>query len=242
MTDDGYFDAGVARTYDQRHGDNGPDVIDRIVSVLSEFAGSGEILEFAIGSGRIALPLAAKGHIVKGIELSRPMVAELQKKTAGVPLQVHIGDMATSHMPGAFSLVYLVFNTINNLTTQEQQIACFANAADHLVPGGRFLIETQVPPLQRLPFGETKLAFASSPTHLGVSEIDVATQTYRASHIWTEDGAYQSLSIPFRYAWPAELDLMARLAGLQLEHRWSDWDKAVFDRNSGKHVSIWQKL
>jgi len=242
MTEDGIFDAKVAQTYDRDHGGQDPDEIARIVSCLAALAAGGPVLEFAIGTGRIALPLRARDVPVQGIELSRAMVAELRKKERGDPIPVAIGDMTTTGIDAEFALVYLVFNTIDNLTEQRDQVACFCNAAAHLRPGGHFLIETQVPPVQKLPFGETRIAFAASDTHMGVSEVDVATQRHVSHHVWTSaDGDVRKLSAPFRYAWPAELDLMAQLAGLSLAHRWSDWSRAPFDRFSTTHISVWQK-
>ncbi|WP_227288090.1 MULTISPECIES: methyltransferase domain-containing protein [Paracoccaceae] len=241
MNDDGYFGAKVARTYDQDHGGNDPIVIDRVVACLKELAGTGEALEFAIGTGRIALPLSASGCKVKGIELSNAMVAELRKKETDGSLQVEIGDMVSARIPGAFSLVYLVFNTIDNLVTQEAQTACFENAARHLVPGGRFLIETRVPPVQRIPFGQTTLAFACDEKHIGVDEFDLVNQTYTSNHVWMTGDRHEFLSIPFRYAWPSEMDLMAKLAGLELEYRWADWDRSPFDHLSASHISVWRK-
>ena len=241
MTDDGFFDEDVAQTYDTLHGASDARLIDKTVNRLLELAGGGDILEFAVGTGRIALPLIQKGARVKGIEMSRAMVAKLREKEAGPPMDVTIGDMTETHVPGPFALVYLVFNTIDNLTTQEAQIACFENAARHLDPGGRFVVETLVPPLQKIPFGETKLAFACDADHFGIDEFNVATQHYRSHHAWLSDAQHRHLSIPFRYVWPSELDLMARIAGLALEFRWSDWDGAPFDRMSTKHVSVWRK-
>ncbi|MEM1274040.1 MAG: class I SAM-dependent methyltransferase [Pseudomonadota bacterium] len=239
MQDDGHFDAEVAARYDEDHGGTDPALVARCVDLLATLAQNGRALEFAIGTGRIALPLAARGVEVSGIELSKAMVAELRKKEQSPPLEVAIGDMTTTRLPGLFSLVYLVFNTIDNLTSQEVQITCFANASRHLEPGGRFVIETNVPPLQRLPFGETSRAFAVSNDHMGVEEIDVATQSHISHHVWPKTGLKRS--IPFRYAWPAELDLMGRLAGLTLEYRWADWDQSPYDRLSKKHVSVWRK-
>ncbi|MEM8653274.1 MAG: class I SAM-dependent methyltransferase [Pseudomonadota bacterium] len=238
---DGFFGQDIARTYDRDHGGNDPALIRQTTKVLAELAGEGSILEFAIGTGRIALPLAATGRTVKGIELSRAMIRELRKKEGVPPLEVQIGDMMKVRVPGAFSLVYLIFNTIDNLTTQDAQVACFENAARHLTRGGRFVVETQVPPLQRLPVGETKLAFSATDTHFGVEEIDVVTQAHVSHHVWMDGPACRTLSIPFRYAWPAELDLMARIAGLVLEERWSDWNRTPFDRYSAGHVSVWRK-
>lgn len=241
MNDDGYFDEAVAKTYDQQHGGHDPISIERTVHCLKGLAGPGEVLEFAIGTGRIALPLSASGCKVKGIELSNAMVAELRKKEVGDPLEVEIGDMASARVPGEFSLVYLVFNTIDNLVTQEAQTACFANAARHLMPGGRFLVETQVPPIQQIPFGQTKLAFACDENHVGVDEFDFTSQNYTSNHVWMNGDKHEFLSIPFRYAWPSEMDLMAKLAGLELEHRWADWECAPFSHLSRSHISVWRK-
>ncbi len=241
MHDDGYFDEQVARTYDRDHGGTDPAEIRQTVTCLTDLAGGGPILEFAIGTGRIALPLVDHGAQVKGIELSSAMVRRLREKETKPPIEVAIGDMTTTRIEGAFSLVILVFNTIDNLTTQDAQIACFQNAARHLAPGGRFVIETLVPPLQKLPFGETKLAFANSATHFGIDDFDVATQCYSSNHVWMTDASHTHTSIPFRYAWPSEFDLMAKIAGLKPEFRWSNWDRAPFDRFSTKHISVWRK-
>ncbi|MBU1314660.1 MAG: class I SAM-dependent methyltransferase [Alphaproteobacteria bacterium] len=241
MSDDGYFSEAVAKTYDEVHGRLDPALIHQTVEVLYQLAEGKAVLEFAIGTGRIALPLCERGCPVTGVELSRSMVAELTKKKAVSGIKVHIGDMTTTRVEGKFSLVFLVFNTIDNLTTQEAQIACFRNAAEHLQPGGRFLIETQVPPIQTLPFGESLSAFACSPRHMGVDDIDIATQCYTSNHVWIDGDSMTSLTIPFRYVWPSELDLMAKLARLELEHRWSDWGKSPFDRLSKSHISVWRK-
>lgn len=251
MTQDGHFGADVARTYDRDHGGTDPALVARTCDLLAALAEGGPVLEFAIGTGRIALPLAARGLRVAGIEMSRAMVAELRAKETGAPLEIVIGDMTKARVPGTFALVALVFNTIDNLTTQDAQAACFANAARHLAPGGRFVVETRVPPLQTLPFGQTLRAFADgigtgndagdSAGHIGVDEIDVATQAFTSHHLWTDGRATRRLSIPFRYVWPSELDLMARMAGLAPEARWADWTRAPFDRFSTAHVSVWRK-
>ncbi|WP_412551605.1 class I SAM-dependent DNA methyltransferase [Shimia sp. MIT910701] len=239
---DGVFDAEVAARYDADHGGTDPAMVAQTVDALANLADGGGALEFAIGTGRIALPLAAKGVPVSGIELSAAMVAEMRKKPGGADIPVVIGDMCEVRSEGTFSLVFWVFNTIDNLTTQDAQVACFQNAAAHLDPGGRFVIETQLPPLQRLPFGETRLPFAHEPDHWGVDEFDVTTQSYSSHHLWIKDGQAQHLSVPFRYAWPSEMDLMARIAGMTLEHRWADWDRSLFTKDSTKHVSVWRKL
>ena len=241
MHDDGHFGIEVAKSYDRDHGGTDPDVIAKTVACLKDLAGTGPVLEFAVGTGRIALPLRALGIDVHGIELSNAMVAELRKKERGDPMQIAIGDMTTTQVDGPFALVFLVFNTIDNLVTQSAQTECFVNAARHLQPGGRFLIETRVPPLQRIPFGETKMAFACDATHFGVDQYDVTTQAYSSNHVWMSGDRHEHLSIPFRYVWPSELDLMARIAGLELEHRWSDWDRSPFTARSESHVSVWRK-
>ncbi|WP_299149192.1 class I SAM-dependent methyltransferase [uncultured Tateyamaria sp.] len=241
MNDDGYFDDAVAARYDDIHGGTDPAVIAQTVGCLLTLAEGGDILEFAVGTGRIALSLIDGGASVKGIELSKPMLEKLREKETRAPMDVAIGDMTSTRVEGAFSLVFLVFNTLDNVTTQAGQVACFENAARHLVSGGRFVVETQVPPVQKIPFGEFRHAFASSDQHFGVDEIDIADQTYTSNHVWMAHGQHTHLSIPFRYAWPSELDLMAQIAGLALEHRWSDWDRAPFDRMSTKHISVWRK-
>ena len=241
MHDDGYFDEKVAESYDNDSVMSDPMVIAPAVDVLAELAGSGRALEFAIGAGRIALPLAQKGVVVHGIELSRAMVAKLRDKEGGAKIDVTIGNMAAVRVAGQFSLVYLVFNAINNLTTQEAQVACFRNAASHLEPGGCFLVEVGVPPLQRLPVGETTLAFGRTAKHWGIDEFDVVTQEFTSHHIRIENGKCEQTSIPFRYVWPAELDLMAQLVGLTLVERWGNWQQEPFTALSSGHVSIWQK-
>jgi SAM-dependent methyltransferase len=241
MHDDGYFDETVAPNYDKIHGSDDLTKTKPMVDFLSQLSGNYDILEFAIGTGRVALPLASRGHRVSGIERSNAMVAELRKKKQNEAIEVVIGDMTTSKVSGQFSLVFLVFNTVDNLTSQKAQIACFQNAADHLTKGGRFVIETLLPPIQNLPFGETKLAFSCSEDHFGIDEFDVVTQTYSSNHIRKRDMSYQHFSVPFRYAWPSELDLMAQMAGLKLENRWGDWDKSAFSKLSRKHISVWVK-
>ena len=242
MHDDGFFDETVAKTYDRDHGGTDPETIAGAADRLAKLAGSGAVLEFAIGTGRMALPLFERGIAVDGIELSTAMVKQMRKKDGGSSIDVTIGDMTTTRLKKRFSLVYLVFNTIDNLTSQAQQVACFQNAAAHLDTGGRFLIETRVPPLQKIQFGETKLAWDCSPDHWGIDIFDVVTQNYSSNHIWMKDGSHSHLSIPFRYAWPCELDLMAQLAGLALEHRWENWQRAPFTNRSETHISVWRKM
>lgn len=235
-----YFDRDVADGYDEEHLADGE--LDQTIDFLERLAGQGEVLEFAIGTGRVALPLKERGLTVAGIELSQPMVDKMREKPGGADIRVVIGDMAKARVEGSFGLVILVFNTICNLTSQDQQVACFQNAADHLDTGGHFVVETFVPPIQKLAFGEKLLAFAGSENHWGTDEIDVATQQMVSHHLWARDGAPLKRSIPFRYAWPSELDLMAKLAGLELVERWGDWDRTEFTNLSQRHVSVWRKM
>ena len=237
-----HFGEAVAVRYDERYEPlASPEVVSPIVDFLAGVAGEGPALELGIGTGRIALPLAARGVAVRGIDLSEAMVERLRAKPGGAELEVTIGDFARTRVEGSFSLVYLVANTIMNLTTQDEQVACFQNAADHLGEGGCFVIEVLVPGLQRLPVGERYQPFDVSSTHLGFDEIDVVTQRLTSHHFWIDDGKIQVFSPPFRYAWPSELDLMARLAGMSLRERWSGWKREPFTGESGKHVSVWEK-
>ena len=202
----------------------------------------GPALELAIGTGRVGVPLAARGIPVTGIELSAPMVARLRQKVDEATLPVTIGDMATTTVPGDFTLVYLVFNTIGNLRTQQEQVACFRNAARHLRPGGRFVIELWVPPLRRFPPGQVGVPFDITPQHLGFDTYDLATQQGTSHHYTTgDDGSIRYGASNFRYIWPAECDLMAQLAGLELEERWADWDRSPFTSDSESHISVWRK-
>jgi SAM-dependent methyltransferase len=242
VDEDGYFGEDVAARYDDSESAQfSRGEIDAATDVLAELAGDGRALEFAIGTGRIALPLAARGVDVAGIELSNAMVARLREKPGGADITVVIGDMTTTTIDGPFSLVYLVYNTIENLTTQDAQVACFRNAAAHLSPGGCFLIEVGVPGLQRLPLGTTHQVFHATEDYWGIDEYDVVNQGLISHHIENDDGGYRRVSMPFRYAWPAEFDLMARLAGMTLRDRWSDWRREPFTAESRHHVSVWQK-
>ena len=240
---DGYFDERVAARYDESSAEMfDREVIAPVVDLLVELAGSGRALELGIGTGRIALPLAQKGVPVHGIELSVAMVARLRAKPGGDDIHVTIGDFATATVGGTFSLAYLVFNTIFNLTTQEAQVACFRNVAAHLVPGGCFVIEAGVPDVQRLVPGENIRAFRVSEDRWGFDEYDIAAQRLTSHHLEVVDGRLERVSVPFRYAWPAELDLMAQLAGMRLRERWSGWKREPFTSDSRQHVSIWEKL
>ncbi len=217
------------------------DAVARTVDLLAALAGEGRALELGIGTGRIAVPLAMRGVPVHGIDLSRAMVARLKEKPGGESIDVTIGDFATAKAEGAFSLAYLVFNTIMNLTSQEEQVACFRNVADHLEPGGCFVIECHVPELRRLPHGEEVLPFRVGESSWAYDRYDVSTQLMSSNYIEVVDGRVDFRTFPFRYVWPAELDLMAQLAGLRLRDRWQDWTRAPFGHESAGHVSVWEK-
>jgi len=237
-----HFGEHVAARYDDSSTDMfEPASVDPVVDFLADLAGHGAALELGIGTGRIALPLAQRGIRVHGIDLSAAMVARLRAKPGAEQIGVTIGDFATTTVDGRFSVAYLVFNTINNLTTQDEQVACFQNVAAHLEPGGCFVIEVGVPALQRLPPGETVRAFTLTPTHLGFDEYDVVSQGLISHHYSVVDGKLKVFSVPFRYVWPSELDLMARLAGMTLRERWSGWKREPFTSDSSKHISVWEK-
>jgi SAM-dependent methyltransferase len=237
-----YFTEEIAETYDAALAEMfAPAVVDPAVAFLAELAGDGAALELGIGTGRIALPLSRRGVRVHGIELSPAMVARLQAKPGADTIGVTIGDFATATAPGTFRLAYLVFNTIMNLTTQDEQVECFRNVAAHLEPGGCFVIEVQVPDLQRLPPGETARPFSLTPTRLGFDEYDVANQILVSHHYSTVDGRLEVFSAPYRYVWPSELDLMARVAGMTRRERWSSWQRQPFTGESRSHVSVWEK-
>ena len=231
-----YFGSEVAAGYD----DDGPmfsaGVVGPTVDFLATLAGADAALELGIGTGRIAVPLARRGVRVHGVDLSEAMVARLRVKPGAEGIRTTIGDFATVHVEGTFRLAYLVFNTIMNLTTQDAQVACFGNVARHLEPGGAFVVEVMVPDLRRLPPGERYVPFTVSDEHVGIDEYDVANQGLISHHHTTELS-----SIPLRYVWPAELDLMARLAGLSLRERWADWERAPFTSESRTHVSVWER-
>jgi SAM-dependent methyltransferase len=231
-----WFDEPVAARYDESTGPYfDPTVIDTTADFLAELAGDGDALELAIGTGRIAVPLARRGVRVRGIDLSEAMVARLRAKPGGAEIPVAIGDFATTTVEGTFSLVYLVFNTIGNLTSQDAQLACFRNAAEHLEPGGCFVIEVGTRARDALS------VFDLSDTHVGVDEYDPATQRLVSHHFTLVDGRWERLSMPFRAVSPGELDLMAMLAGMTLRERWSGWKREPFTSESTKHVSVWEK-
>jgi SAM-dependent methyltransferase len=241
-TQDGYFDEPVAARYDESAAEMfAPAIVEPAVDVLAELAGTGRALELGIGTGRIALPLARRGVPVHGIELSKAMVARLKAKPGGEDIGVTIGDFASTAVEGTFSLAYVVFNTILNLTTQAEQVQCFRNVAAHLDPGGCFVIEVLVPDLRRLPPGETARVFHVSENRWGIDEYDVATQGLTSHHFEVVDQRLERTSMPFRYAWPSELDLMAQLAGMELRARWAGWKREPFTGESRMHISIWAK-
>jgi SAM-dependent methyltransferase len=237
-----HFGERVAARYDASSADMfEPAAVDPVVDFLADLAGHGAALELGIGTGRIAFPLARRGIRVHGIDLSEAMVARLRAKAGAEQIGVTIGDFATATVDGRFTVAYLVFNTIMNLTTQDGQVACFQNVAAHLEPGGCFVIEVMVPALRRLPPGETVRAFTVSASRLGFDEYDVALQGLISHHYSVVDGNLEVVSMPFRYVWPSELDLMARLAGMTLRERWSGWKREPFTGDSTTHVSVWEK-
>lgn len=239
---DNYFDERIAATYEAKWPELfDPAVVDPAVSFLAGLARPNAALELGIGTGRLALPLSRRGIRVHGIELSPAMAARLQAKPGADGIGVTIGDFATARVNGTFGLAYLARNTIMNLTTQDSQVECFRNVARHLAPGGCFVIEVIVPELQRLPPGETVRAFTVTPRHLGFDEYDTVAQGVISHHYWMDNGELETFSAPFRYVWPAELDLMARLAGMTLRERWSDWKRGPFTSDSTSHISVWQK-
>lgn len=239
---DGCFPEHIAAGYDDSSsGMFDPDVVNPTVDLLTELAGRGPALELGIGTGRIALPLARRGVPVHGIDLSRAMVARLRAKPGGDTVGVTIGDFATTGVDGSFSVAYLVFNTLANLTSQDAQVACFRNVAAHLRPGGCFVVELGVPELRRLPPGQDVVPFHVSADRWGFDVYDTATQQMTSHHVQVVDGRGEHWSVPFRYAWPAELDLMARLAGLRLRDRWGGWHREPFTGESRRHISVWAK-
>lgn len=237
------WDAEAAQDYDTPDtGMFAPEVLGPVVDRLAELAGGGRVLEFAVGTGRVAIPLAARGVPVTGIELSQPMIDRLREKADEATIPVVVGDMATATAPGTYSLVYLVFNTISNLLTQAEQVACFRNAARHLEPGGRFVIELGVPEVRKLPAGQKAVVWQSEPGYLGLDTYDVVHQRIVSHHFRFTEGSREArlFRSPHRYIWPAELDLMAQLAGFELESRHGDWQGAEFTAECRDHVSVYR--
>ncbi|MFF2655143.1 class I SAM-dependent DNA methyltransferase [Streptomyces sp. NPDC058045] len=244
MTSSELWTRATAERYDAGESDlSSAAVLGPILAFLTELAADGPALEFAIGTGRVGVPLRERGVPVTGIDLSQPMVDVLRRKVDADTLPVTVGDMATTVVPGEFTLVYLVYNTITNLLTQDEQVECFRNAARHLRPGGRFVIELLVPPLRFLPPTQLAVPFDVSDQHVGFDTVDMVEQTLVSHHFSRDgdDGRYRRGTSRHRYAWPAELDLMARIAGLELERRVQDWDGAPFTQDSTKHISVWRK-
>ncbi len=244
MVSSDVWDEETAAAYDEEAADMfAPEVVDPAVEFLARLAGSGPALEFAIGTGRIGIPLMRHGVPVTGVELSVPMVSRLRAKVSEADLPVVVGDMATARVAGEFSLVFLLWNSISNLRTQEEQVECFRNAARHLAPGGRFVIELFVPPLRRLPPGQVAVPFDVSEAHTGFDTFDIARQGCNSHHYTLQpDGTMRHDVGHFRYIWPAECDLMARLAGMELDDRFEDWDGKPFNSESEKHISVWHKV
>lgn len=238
------WDEATAAVYDEEAADIfAPAVVEPAVEFLARLAGSRPALGFAIGTGRIGIPLLRRGVSVTGIELSASMTLRLRAKVSEADLPVVVGDMATTTVPGEFGLVFLVWNSISNLRTQEEQVACFRNAARHLAPGGRFVIELFVPPLRRLPPGQVAVPFDVSAGHTGFDTFDLVTQGCDSHHYTRQaDGTIRYGVGHFRYIWPAECDLMARIAGMELESRVEDWDRKPFSAESEKHISVWRKV
>jgi SAM-dependent methyltransferase len=237
-----HFGDDVAETYDAEVAEEFTrSAIDSVVTMLAEFATDGGALELGIGTGRIALPLSERGIDVEGIDLSASMVEKMRLKPGGRDIRVVLGDFASASMDRTFDVVYLVFNTIMNLTSQQEQIACFANAAAHLRPGGRFVVEVMVPDLRRMAPGESVRPFKVRPDAFGFDEYDVANQGLISHHYRVRDNDLESRSIPFRYVWPSELDLMATMAGMVLLDRWGGWQREPFTSESRQHVSVWEK-
>ena len=236
------FDDRVAENYDVAAAEMfEPSRLDPAVEFLAALAGSGPVLEFGIGTGRVAIPLVERGLGVSGIDVSAPMIGQLRKKPAASNIEAVVGSCATTILPGAFGLVYCVWNTFVNLLSQGEQVACFENAARHLSPGGHFVIEAGSPSIQGLLPGERYKAFTVSATRLGFDEIDTMTQRGISHHYWVVDDRLESWSAPWRYVWPSELDLMGRIAGLQLVERWSGWKREPFVAPTDSLVSVWRK-
>ena len=239
------WDARAAQNYDTPGtGMFAPAVLRPTVDRLAELADGGRALEFAIGTGRVAVPLAERGVPVHGIELSTPMIDQLRAKADEATIPVVVGDMATARVPGEFQLVYLVFNTISNLLTQAGQVACFRNAAQHLAPGGRFVVELWVPELRKLPPGQEAVVWKTTPGYVGLDTYDVLNQQVVSHHFRFDPAPSHEAQLfrsPHRYIWPAELDLMAELAGMTLESRHADWAGTEFTAESRSHVSVYRK-
>jgi SAM-dependent methyltransferase len=236
------WDNAAAATYDTPGtGMFDPALLSATADRLAALAGDGAALEFAIGTGRVAIPLSERGVPVSGIELSRPMIDALRAKVSAETIPVVEGDMTTATVPGSFELVVLVFNGISNVLTQADQIACFRNAARHLGPGGRFVIELWVPELRRLPPGSPAAVFTAESDYVGLDTVDTLNQIVVSHHFRFGDGPEATLfRSPHRYIWPSELDLMAQLTGFALESRHADWIGSPFTGESKSHISVYR--
>jgi SAM-dependent methyltransferase len=237
------WDREIAEVYDKTYAAGfEPSVLGPIVGMLADLSGGGQALEFAVGTGRVALALSERGVSVQGIELSPHMVEQMRTKSGALEVPVTIGDMTSTRVPGTFDLVYLVANTIMNVTTQEEQVAVFANAAAHLQPAGRFVVEVIVPQVRSVPPAETARVFTLEPDHVGIETFDDPVEQVAWSHHWMEvEGRLVRHSAPYRYVWPAELDLMARLTGLRRRARWSSWDRQPFTAASASQIAVYEK-
>lgn len=230
------YDAGSASMF-------APEVLGPTVDFLADLVGTGSVLELGVGTGRVALPLSERGAHVHGIDISSDMIEQLRNKPGADAVGLTVGDFATTRLGRTFDAAYLVFNTITNLTTQDEQVDCFRTVADHLEPGGAFVIEVFVPILQKLPPGEVYRTFLRTEDRHSFDEYDVVTQVLHSHHyLYGDDGTYEQSSAPYRYVWPSELDLMARLAGMRLRERWADWRRNPFTATSEGHVSVWEKV
>jgi SAM-dependent methyltransferase len=213
------------------------------VDVLEELAGGGRVLELGIGTGMVALPLAARGVEVHGIDASPEMVAALRAKPGGDGLPVTMGDFAEVNVEGEFSLVYVVYNTLFALQTQEEQVRCFRNVAARLKPGGAFVVEAFVPDLAQLSAGRGVRLLHMTDERVGIKifQHDPVAQKLKSRHVVFDETGSRLFPVEVRYAWPSELDLMAQLAGLRLRARWGDWRRGGFDAKSEKHVSVYER-
>ncbi len=234
------FTGAIAEGYDLGSPEMyGPALLAATTGFLAAMARGGRALEFGVGTGRVALPLSEQGVEVCGIDISADMLAQLRRKTGADEIVTTVGDFATTVIPGEFSLVYVVYNTISNLLEQREQVDVFRNAARHLQPTGRFVVELWVPDLRRFPPGAVAVPFDVSPSHLGFDTLDLTTQRGVSHHYFTNGSKVGRFDSPFRYAWPSELDLMAEIAGMTLQERWADWDRSPFTSDSPKHISVW---
>jgi SAM-dependent methyltransferase len=237
-TDDRTYNEACADVYDQWFGSCEEAAIDR----LAELAGSGRVLELGIGSGLIALPLAARGIDLQGIDFSPAMVAKLRAKPGGEAIPVTMGNFADVGVEGEFSLIFVVYNTLFALQSQDEQVRCFQNAAAHLTPDGVFVVEVFVPQSANFSAGLKLTGVTDERIRLKASEHDPVGQRLKSQHIVIRNQEIRLFPVEVRYAWPAEMDLMARIAGLRLRHRWSDWDRGEIGPNSERHISVYEKI